>query len=565
MRHGLLLALATGLFVAAGVVPSAGLARSNSGPVNTLDPQILGSVVVGNTLTATSGVWTPSKPFKLAYRWFQCGKDGGAADGAGCTAVAHGRSAFYQVRAYTAALRLRVRVTAASADGAARAFSDASEPVAAAAKEPVSTSPPSIVGKSVVGGTLTAKAGTMAGRGPITFTYDWRSCGILGGRCVDVSDRGLKSYTLTPRDVGNRLRVRVIARNAAGVTWSASLPTAVVSPAASATAPQNTGEPSISGTPRVGQILRTTNGSWSGTTPLTFDYRWFRCQGRGASDASNCTRISSAADNTYRLREADAGFRIRSQVTASNADGSATATSNPTGVIQSARPANTTEPSISGTAVVGNRLTADRGSWVGDTPITYSFQWLRCSRSGGDCGEIAGATDNSYLLVEADANRTLRVRVTARNDSGSKSAISNPTAVVQPKGQPAPPSGNVVDVKDMRAAGDRLVVSQVRFSPNPVRDPTGVITVRIRVTDQRGRPVRGALVFVRSVPRRTTGGDRQPSASDGWVTYQLQELQHFPRVNGNVQFFVKAYRSGDPVLGGIAGYRLVQVRVLTAG
>jgi hypothetical protein len=28
-----------------------------------------------------------------------------------------------------------------------------------------------------------------------------------------------------------------------------------------------------------------------------------------------------------------------------------------------------------------------------------------------------------------------------------------------------------------------------------------------------------------------------------------------------VQFFVKAYRSGDPPLGGIAGYRLVQVRL----
>jgi hypothetical protein len=28
-----------------------------------------------------------------------------------------------------------------------------------------------------------------------------------------------------------------------------------------------------------------------------------------------------------------------------------------------------------------------------------------------------------------------------------------------------------------------------------------------------------------------------------------------------VQFFVKAYRRGDPELGGIAGYRLVQVRL----
>jgi hypothetical protein len=28
-----------------------------------------------------------------------------------------------------------------------------------------------------------------------------------------------------------------------------------------------------------------------------------------------------------------------------------------------------------------------------------------------------------------------------------------------------------------------------------------------------------------------------------------------------VQFFLKAYRKGDPGLGGIAGYRLVQVRL----
>jgi hypothetical protein len=105
----------------------------------------------------------------------------------------------------------------------------------------------------------------------------------------------------------------------------------------------------------------------------------------------------------------------------------------------------------------------------------------------------------------------------------------------------------------------------VRFSPNPVTSRVQPITVRIQVTDTKGHLVRGALVFIRSTPRRTTGGDRQPTGSDGWVTYQLQPLPRFPAVNGNVQFFVKAYRTGDPVLGGIAGYRLVQVGVATAG
>ncbi len=367
-------------------------------------------------------------------------------------------------------------------------------------------------------------------------------------------------------------RVRVLALGTGllaavlGALFLALLPG---SPEAAPTVePSNTVEPRVSGTPRVGQILRTTRGTWTGTQPIDFVFRWFRCQGRGAPDASDCLRITNASDTTYVVRAGDVGFRIRSQVTATNDDGSDTATSNPTAVVQpapSGRPANTTEPSITGTTTVGERLTGNRGAWSGTTPITYAFQWLRCSTAGDNCSEITGATDTTYVLVANDAGRTIRVRVTARNSDGARSALSNPTAVVRDQAQPPPPTGNSVAVGDLRAAGDRLIVSQVRFSPNPVTSRVNPITVRIRVTDQRGRAVRGALAFVRSVPRRTTGGDRQPSGNDGWVEYRLQPLQHFPAVNGNVQFFVKAYRAGDPPLGGIAGYRLVQVRVLTAG
>jgi hypothetical protein len=138
--------------------------------------------------------------------------------------------------------------------------------------------------------------------------------------------------------------------------------------------------------------------------------------------------------------------------------------------------------------------------------------------------------------------------------------------------QPPPPSG-VIQLRSGERSipvtsvpkDARLIVSQVRFSPNPVQSRVRAITVRIRIIDTRGYVVRGALVFIRSVPRRTTSGNLQPTAVDGWVTYRLQPLRRFPAVNGNLQFFVKAYRAGDPPLAGIAGYRLVQVRVRTAG
>jgi hypothetical protein len=330
--------------------------------------------------------------------------------------------------------------------------------------------------------------------------------------------------------------------------------------AAPKTAPANTGEPSITGTPRVGQILRTTRGSWTGTEPIEYAFRWFRCDGAGAPDASNCRRISNAADNTYVLRQADAGFRIRSQVVATNLDGTARATSNPTNVVVSARPTNTREPSITGTATVGSRLLANRGEWVGDQPITYSFVWLRCSTQGDNCSEIQGANDTDYEVRDADAGRTIRVRVIARNDRGSTSAISNPTGVV---GSPIPSTGTI-EAGTLQAAGDRLVVSQVRFAPNPVTSRTAPITARVQVTARGGRPVSGARVFMRATPR-VVQGQTQVTQADGWTTLTLVPNRLFPEPrNGfNVQFFLKAFRASDPPLGGVAGYRLVQVRLAT--
>lgn len=333
------------------------------------------------------------------------------------------------------------------------------------------------------------------------------------------------------------------------------------SSAAPAVAPKNVGEPAVSGTTRVGEVLRSTRGTWTGTPPLSFTFRWFRCQGRGASDASDCQRITNASDNTYVLRQADAGFRIRSQVVARNADGQDTATSNPTAVVTSAKPVNTTEPSISGTAKVGNTLQASRGQWAGETPITYTYVWLRCSEKGDNCAEIQGANDPTYEVRDSDAGKTIRVRVIARNDAGTSSAISNPTAVVGSNQPPAPSTGTV-PVGDLKAAGDRLVVATVVFSPNPVTSRTAPITVRVRVTARGGRPVSGALVFVRGTPRFVSSQTKATQAN-GWVTITLVPNQYFPQPrNGyNAQFFVKAYRSSDPVLGGIAGYRLVQVRL----
>jgi len=97
-------------------------------------------------------------------------------------------------------------------------------------------------------------------------------------------------------------------------------------------APSNTQPPVVSGAAEVGKELSSTNGSWSGSTPLSFGYQWRRCDKTGGG----CANISEATDNTYKLQAADGGITMRVVATAKNSDGSDSATSVPTAVVPAA-------------------------------------------------------------------------------------------------------------------------------------------------------------------------------------------------------------------------------------
>src|SRR6266571_5239499 len=113
--------------------------------------------------------------------------------------------------------------------------------------------------------------------------------------------------------------------------------------------------------------------------------------------------------------------------------------------IARAAPANTSLPTISGTAQQGQPLTADSGAWSGTAPISYAYQWRRCDTNGANCSDIADATGQSYTAVSADVDSTLRVAVTGSNSAGSSTASSAATGVVaspaaSPPTNTAPPT-----------------------------------------------------------------------------------------------------------------------------
>jgi hypothetical protein len=121
--------------------------------------------------------------------------------------------------------------------------------------------------------------------------------------------------------------------------------------AASTVVPSNTTPPTISGTPQQGSTFTTTDGTWSGTTPLAFTYAWSRCDANGGS----CSTVGGATAKTFDLKQVDVGTTLRVTVTAMNSDGSAQSTSVPTAVVTAtAAPAATGCPSGTGTIAIAD-------------------------------------------------------------------------------------------------------------------------------------------------------------------------------------------------------------------
>jgi hypothetical protein len=197
--------------------------------------------------------------------------------------------------------------------------------------------------------------------------------------------------------------------------------------ARSSAAPVNRCAPTIEGKLVVGKTITATTGCWS-NNPTKFSYQWLRCDQAGA----NCQKIATATDNAYTLTKTDAGNTMMVLVTASNADGSTgPVNSKPSAVVSAAAaPQNTTPPSITGKAIVGELLFADPGKYGGGVPTRYAYQWQRCNAAGSSCVNVAGATGQTYTVRASDVGFTLRVSVRAGNDYGFDVTTSDRTAVV---------------------------------------------------------------------------------------------------------------------------------------
>ncbi len=193
--------------------------------------------------------------------------------------------------------------------------------------KPVNTSVPKISGTTRQGQTLTVTKGSWK-NSPTSYSHQWQRCNSSGGSCANIASATSGTYLLAAADVGKTIRTAVRAKNAYGSASATSSQTAVVAGVAAGLPPTNSGLPTISGAAKDSNTLTASNGSWNNSV-TAYAYQWRRCDGSGA----NCTDIASAAANSYALGPADDHSTIRVQVTASNSQGSAAATSAQTSAV----------------------------------------------------------------------------------------------------------------------------------------------------------------------------------------------------------------------------------------
>ena len=388
--------------------------------MNTTAPVISGTAQQGDTLSVSDGAWSGS-PNGFSYAWQDCD-----ANGANCAPISGAGKNTYALQAGDVGDTIEASVTATNTGGSATATTNATAVVTAAPPPaPVNTTAPVISGTAQQGDTLSVSNGAWSGS-PNGFSYAWQDCDANGANCAPISGAGKNTYTLQAGDVGDTIEASVTATNTGGSATATTNATAVVT-AAPPPAPVNTTAPVISGTAQQGDTLSVSNGAWSGS-PNGFSYAWQDCDANGA----NCVPISGAGKNTYTLQAGDVGDTIEASVTATNAGGSATATTNATAVVTAApppAPVNTTAPVISGTAQQGDTLSVSNGAWSG-SPNGFSYAWQDCDANGANCVPISGAGKNTYTLQAGDVGDTIEASVTATNAGGSATATTNATAVV---------------------------------------------------------------------------------------------------------------------------------------
>ena len=278
-----------------------------------------------------------------------------------------------------------------------------------------------ITGTLQVGATLTGHYTYSDVNGDLegTSTYKWyRSDDVAGLNKTVIAGATAETYVLTSADIGKYISFEVTPVAATGIAQGIAVEslragTVVLAEAA----PTATVQP-ITGTLQVGATLtgHYTYSDVNGDLEGTSTFKWYRADN---SSELNMTEIAGATDDEYILQSTDEGKYICFEVTpvalTGIAQGTAVKSTWAGAVVPAeAAPTATVQP-ITGTLQVGATLTGHYtySDVNGDLEGTSTFKWYRADNSSElNMTEIAGATDDEYILQSTDEGKYICFEVT---------------------------------------------------------------------------------------------------------------------------------------------------------
>ena len=368
-------------------------------------------------------------------------------DGNSDTEITGATGSTYVLTADDAGKAIKVSVTFTDDDNYTATLTSAATGSVARPADQAPTGLPTITGTAQVHETLSADTSAISDGNGLTdpqYTYQW----IRNDGSTDTEITGAtgQTYTLTDDDLDDTIKVQVGFTDDDG--YLATLISAATGSVAKPDDQTPSGLPTITGTKAVGETLSADTSGISdgnGLTGVSYTYQWIR------NDGSTDTSIPDATGQTYTLTGDDLNKAIKVSARFTDDDGyTATLTSAATTPVQRA-PNQTAsgQPTITGTVEVGETLGVDT-SGISDgngmAGAQFTYQWFH-SVSGTDT-EISGATGSTYAVVDGDAGKGFKVRVTFNDDAGhAESAVSDATdpvlvtllqQVSEPEGQDLP-------------------------------------------------------------------------------------------------------------------------------
>ncbi len=124
------------------------------------------------------------------------------------------------------------------------------------------------------------------------------------------------------------------------------------------------------------------------------------------------------------------------------------------------KPINSALPAITGTAQVGQTLTASAGTWT-NSPTSYAYQWNRAGIA------ISGATVSAYVPVSADVADTLTVSVVATNTGGASAPATSTATSAVTGGGSIPTNTAVPTISGVVQVGSTLTAAHGSWTNSP--------------------------------------------------------------------------------------------------